>query len=160
MTEIIHKELSYKIIGILYDVYNSLGAGYQEKYYQKAIKIVFDKEKIPYLEQVRADLDVRGINIGRYYIDFVVNHKIVLELKATTNFSKRDIQQVLGYLRKSGLELGILASFAPGGLKFKRILKGRTESNNTPSAFAINSKNSETNSRPFPFENISDYDKR
>jgi GxxExxY protein len=124
MTEIIHKQLSYKLIGILYDIYNNLGAGYQEKYYQKAIKLVLDNEKIPYLEQVRADLDIRGINIGRYYIDFVVDHKIVLEIKNSTNFSRRDIRQVIGYLRKSGLDLGILVTFAPGGLKFKRVLRG------------------------------------
>jgi len=124
VAEIVHKDLSYKIVGILYDIYNNLGAGYQEKYYQKAIKMVLDKEKIPYLEQARADLEIRGVKIGRYYIDFVIDHKIVLEIKVSTNFSKRDIRQVLGYLRKSELKLGILATFAPGGLKFKRILKG------------------------------------
>ena len=124
MAGIIHKELSYKLIGILYDIYNNLGAGYQEKYYQKAIKLVLDKEKIPCLEQVRADLEIRGVNIGRYYIDFVIDHKIVLEIKISTNFSRRDVRQVIGYLRKSNLDLGILVTFAPGGLKFKRILRG------------------------------------
>jgi len=124
MAEIVHKELSYKLIGILYDIYNNMGAGYQEKYYQKAIKMVLEKENIPFLEQVRADLEIRGVNIGRYFIDFVIDHKIVLEIKVCTNFSRRDVRQVLGYLRKSKLQLGVLASFAPGGLKFKRILKG------------------------------------
>jgi GxxExxY protein len=83
-----------------------------------------EREGISFLEQVRADLDFNGKFIGRYYLDFIVDHKIVLELKVATNFSKRDIRQVIGYLRKSGLELGILVSFAPGSLKFKRILKG------------------------------------
>lgn len=124
MVEIVHKDLSYKIVGILYNIYNNLGAGYQEKYYQKAIKMVLEKEGIPCLEQVRTDLDIRGTTIGRYYIDFVIDHKIVLEIKVSTNFSRRDIRQVLGYLRKSGLELGILVTFATDGLKFKRILKG------------------------------------
>jgi len=124
MVEIIHKELSYKIVGILYDIYNNLGSGYQEKYYQNAIKMAFEKEGIPFLEQVRADLDFKGKFIGRYYIDFVVGHKIVLEIKVSTNFSRRDIRQVIGYLKKSGLELGILATFATESLKYKRILKG------------------------------------
>ncbi|MBU0672455.1 MAG: GxxExxY protein [Candidatus Margulisbacteria bacterium] len=125
MVEIIHKELSYKIVGILYDVFNKLGPGYQEKYYQKAIKMALDYEKIPYLEQVRADLEYKGKFIGRYYIDFVIDHKIVLEIKISTNFSKQAIRQVLGYLRKSRIELGILATFGNESLKYKRILKGR-----------------------------------
>jgi GxxExxY protein len=124
MVEIIHKDLSYKIIGILYEVYNNLGPGYQEKYYQNAIKMAFERAGIPFLEQVRADLDFKGRFIGRYYIDFVVDHKIVLEIKVSSNFSRRDIRQVIGYLKKSGLELGILASFAGESLKYKRILKG------------------------------------
>jgi len=124
MAEIIHKELSYKVIGVLYEIYNNLGPGYQEKYYQHAIKMSLEKEGIPFLEQVRADLDFKGRFIGRYYIDFVIDHKIVLELKVSVSFSKRDFRQVIGYLKKSGLELGILATFASDGLKFKRILKG------------------------------------
>ena len=124
MVEILHKELSYRLIGILYDIYNNLGSGYQEKYYQKAVKQFLEKEKIPFLEQVRADLDINGVLLGRYYLDFVIDHKIVLELKISTNFSRKAIRQVLGYLRKTELELGILVSFAPGGLKYKRILKG------------------------------------
>jgi len=122
--KIIHKELSYKIMGILYAVYNTLGPGYQEKYYQKAIKLYLMKEQIPYLEQVRADLIIKSHIIGRYYIDFVIDHRIVLEIKSRLNFSKRDILQVLGYLKQSGLELGILVSFSNEGLKFKRILRG------------------------------------
>jgi GxxExxY protein len=122
--KIIHKELSYRLMGILYAVYNALGPGYQEKYYQKAIKLYLMKEQIPYLEQVRADLIIKGQVIGRYYIDFVIDHKIVLEIKSRLNFSKRDVLQVLGYLKQSGLELGILASFSTEGLKSKRILRG------------------------------------
>jgi len=124
MVEIIHKDLSYKIVGILYEVYNNLGPGYQEKYYQNAIRMALQRERIPFLEQVRADLDFKGKFIGRYYIDFVIDYKVVLEIKVSTNFSRRDIRQVLGYLKKSGLELGILATFASEGLKFKRILRG------------------------------------
>lgn len=124
MAEIIHKELSFKVIGLLYDIYNNLGAGYQEKYYQNAIRMAFEKEKIPFLEQVRTDLDYKGKFIGRYFIDFVVAHKIVLELKTSLNFSRKAIRQVLCYLKKSGLDLGILVSFGGESLKFKRILRG------------------------------------
>jgi GxxExxY protein len=124
VTDLIHGELSYRLMGILYKIYNTIGSGFQEKYYQRAIKNVLTKERIPHLEQVRMDMCLNGANIGRYYIDFVIENKIVLEIKTSSIFSKRDIKQVLGYLKKSGIELGILASFTSDGVKFKRILKG------------------------------------
>jgi GxxExxY protein len=124
MVEFIHGELSYRVIGILYKIYNTMGSGFQEKYYQKAIRKVLEKERIPFLEQVRMDIDVEGANIGRYYIDFVVDHKIALEIKAKSFFSQRDIRQLLGYLKKSGLEVGLLAAFSSEGLKIKRLLRG------------------------------------
>jgi len=112
-------------MGILFDVHHSLGGGFQEKYYYKAIKNKLEKTKLPYLEQVRTDLELDGCNLGRYYIDFIVDNKIVLEIKAKQYFTQKDIKQVLAYLKKTGLQLGILASFAREGIKYKRILKGR-----------------------------------
>ncbi|MBI5699015.1 GxxExxY protein [Candidatus Saganbacteria bacterium] len=124
MVDLIHGELSYRIIGILYKIYNAMGAGFQEKYYQKAIRKVLEKERIPFLEQVRMDIDIEGAQIGRYYIDFVIDHKIALEIKARSFIAQRDIRQILGYLKKSGLEVGLLAGFASEGLKIKRLLRG------------------------------------
>lgn len=127
MTELIHGDLSYKIIGILYKVYNQLGGGYQEKVYQQAIKRELLVNRIPFLGQVRTNIDYDGRRIGSYYLDFIVDYKIVLELKVAPNFSMRDIMQVLGYLKQSGLELGILASLNRNNILFKRILRGRNK---------------------------------
>lgn len=69
-------------------------------------------------------MEFQGRFIGRYYIDFVIDHKLVLEIKARANFYRGDIQQVLGYLKKSSLALGLLASFSRDGVKVKRILRG------------------------------------
>jgi len=124
MIELIHGELSYKIIGVLYKIYNTIGPGFQEKYYQRAIAKVFEKEKIPFLEQVKVNLDINGTYIGRYFIDFVIDHRIVLEIKSKNSFSLKDIKQVLGYLKKSGIEVGLLVAFSSETLKIKRILKG------------------------------------
>jgi len=125
MADLIYPELSYKIIGILYKVYNMIGGGYQEKHYQKAIKGELFVQKIPFLEQVRTDLTYNGRMIGRYYLDFIIDHKVVLELKTTPVFAVKDIMQVLNYLKQSDLKLGILASLNRNNIMFKRILKGR-----------------------------------
>ena len=127
MVELIHGELSEKLIGILYKIYNTIGQGFQEKYYQRAVSKVLEKEKIPFLEQVKVDLDIDGIKIGRYFIDFVIDHRIVLEIKVKNFFSLKDIKQVLGYLKKSMIEVGLLAAFSSDGVKIKRILKGKTQ---------------------------------
>ena len=125
MAELIHPELSYKIIGVLYAVYNQLGGGYQEKYYQKAIRKELFINQISFLEQVRTDFNYYGQRIGRYYIDFVIDHKIVLEIKTTPSFTRKEVMQVLNYLKQSNLQLGILASLNRNNIFYKRILKGK-----------------------------------
>ena len=124
MVELIDGDLSYRIIGVLYKIYNTIGPGFQEKYYQRAIKKVLEKESIPFLEQIKVDFDFNGINIGRYYIDFVIDHRMVLEIKAKNFFSIKDIKQVLGYLKKSQIKVGLLVGFTSDGIKIKRILRG------------------------------------
>ena len=124
MANLVYPELSYQIVGILYKVYNQIGGGYQEKIYQKAISREFFIQKISFLEQVRTDFNYKGKIVGRYYLDFIIDHKIVLELKITPSFSTRDIMQVLNYLKQSDLKLGILVSLNRNNIIFKRILKG------------------------------------
>jgi len=124
MAKLLYPDLSYRIVGMLFKVFKSLGSGLQERYYQKAIKLNLQKEKIPFLEQVRTEIELYGNTIGRYYLDFIIDSKIVLEIKSRSHFYRSDIQQVLAYLKKSGLELGLLARFGKDGVKVKRILKG------------------------------------
>lgn len=107
MAQLVHPELSYKLVGILYKVFNELGGGYQEKVYQAAVRKELINNKLGFIEQVGVDLLYDADKISRYRLDFVIEHKIVLELKVTPRFSPRDIMQVLGYLKKSGLELDI-----------------------------------------------------
>jgi GxxExxY protein len=124
MAELIYPELSYRVIGILFKVYNHLGGGYQEKYYQQAIKNELLVNQIPFLEQVRTDFIYHGQQLGRYYLDFILDHKLVLELKITPTFTQKDILQILNYLKVSDLKLGILASLNRNNVHYKRILKG------------------------------------
>lgn len=125
MAELVHPELSYKIVGLLFSVYNQMGGGYQEKYYQNALKKELLTNNIPFLEQVRTEFNYQGKRIGRYYLDFIIDHKIVLELKTAPSFSRKDFMQILNYLRQSSLELGILVSLNRNNIFYKRILKGK-----------------------------------
>jgi len=122
LIQLIYPELSYKIIGILFDVYNNLGYGYQEKYYQEAVAIEFKKAKIYFREQVSLPINFKGDTIGRFFLDFLVEDKIVVEIKRYDKFHKADIQQVYAYLKHFNLKLGLLVSFTKEGVRFKRII--------------------------------------
>ncbi|NCO23360.1 GxxExxY protein [bacterium (Candidatus Moisslbacteria) CG12_big_fil_rev_8_21_14_0_65_36_11] len=123
--KLIYPELSYKIVGILFDVYNELGGGYQEKYYQRAIAKRFKKVNIQFQEQINVPLKFDNEKIGQYFLDFLVDNKIILEIKVAPRFYIRDVRQILAYLKATNLQLGILASFTRNGLIFKRIINIR-----------------------------------
>ena len=120
--KIIYPELSYKIIGILFEVSNIIGPGFKEKHFQRAIEVAFNKYKIRFLRECPFRLRYHGKIIGRYYMDFVVEDRIVLEIKRGDYFSRQNIHQLKGYLEATGLKLGILANFTSSGLRYKRII--------------------------------------
>lgn len=124
MANLIEKELSYKVVGVLFDVYNSLGGGYQEKYYQRAIAKELEKRDIKFTQQIKIPIDFKGDSIGRYFLDFLIENKIVLEIKAANKFYGRDVKQILAYLKNGEIDLGILVNFTRNGLQLKRVLRG------------------------------------
>ncbi len=122
MGELIYKDLSYKIIGCVYKSFNELGFGYREKIYQRALAEEFKKERIHYKSESPAKLIYNGKIIGKYFLDFVVEDKVILELKIANDFYTRDIKQILGYLKAKNLRLGILIILNRKGIKYRRIV--------------------------------------
>lgn len=120
--DLVYPELSYRIIGALLEVFNALGYRYKELHYQRALAKVFREERIPFKEQVSTPVMFRGEVIGRYVFDFLIDDKLVLEIKRGDGFRREDIQQVVNYLRSANLKLGIIARFSSKGIKTKRIL--------------------------------------
>lgn len=123
--KVIYPELSYKIVGILFEVWGEIGYSHKEKYIQKAIVKALEKNNISFKREVKTDLKFKDDKIGMYFLDFLIENKIVLEIKKREHFSKNDIEQVYAYLKATGLKLGIVAHFTKGGVKFKRILNLR-----------------------------------
>lgn len=120
--DLIYPELSYQIVGILFEVYKHLGSKYQEKYYQRAVADELKRCDLSFIEQAKTPLKYKNKTIGSYSLDFLVENKIALEIKKDNNFSHRNIEQVVAYLKALNLKLGILANFTTKGLMFKRIL--------------------------------------
>jgi len=99
-----------------------LGFGYAEKYYQKALAIAFTKKSISFEEQLYSQLKFQEEIVGKLFLDFLVEKKIVVELKKNNFYSKSNIEQVNEYLKTNNLKLAILINFTPNGVIYKRLL--------------------------------------
>lgn len=122
MKKIIYKELSYKIVGSVFEVFRELGYGHKERYYEIAIAKEFDRRGIKYKRQLPYQVKFKGEKIGNYWLDFLVEDKVVVELKQGDYFSRNNINQALKYLKVTNLKLAILINITSRGVKFKRIL--------------------------------------
>lgn len=122
MVKLIYSELSYKVVGVLYEVYNQLGYGHREKVYQNAIAQEFEIRKIIFKREVYFPVLYKEKIISKYYYDFVIEDKLLLEIKVSQDFYQSDISQVLAYLKSKKYRLGILAVFSSKELKYKRIV--------------------------------------
>ena len=129
MPKIIQKELSYKIMGILFAVHTQLGNRYQEKYYQRAIEEGLKQSKLNFKKEIAVGLKYNNKKIGKYFLDFLIENVIILEVKAVPSLRPKDFSQVMAYLRANNVELGILANFRTESLSYKRILNSKYDSN-------------------------------
>lgn len=121
--EIVYPELCYKIVGILFEVARELGPGHKEKYYENAIALAFREQEISFEQQLYTPLFFKDQAVGKYFFDFLVEKKIVLEIKRGDIYSsKKHIEQVVSYLKARDLKLGIIAQFTSNGVKYKRIV--------------------------------------
>ncbi len=127
--DLVYPELCFKIVGVLFEVYNELGYGHSEKVYQKAVAIALKNAGLKFTEQKYYPLMFQGEKIGSGYFDFIVEEIIVLELKKGDRFVKAHIDQVNEYLVSNKLKLGILVYFAPRNLHYKRIVNIEGEAN-------------------------------
>ncbi|MDD2753048.1 MAG: GxxExxY protein [Candidatus Portnoybacteria bacterium] len=120
--DLVYPELSYKIVGILFNVWSNIGSNHKEVFYQRAVAKDLERERIVFIEQLPVKINYRGSIVGKYFFDFLIDDKIVLEIKVRDYFSKKDISQLYSYLKAKGLMLGIIAHFSKTGVKFKRVL--------------------------------------
>lgn len=120
--DLIYPELSYQVARILFEVWSDVGIGHKEKFYQKAAAHCFDKHSLKYEEQLPVKINFKGTFIGIYYFDFLIENKIVLEIKVRNYFSKKDIEQLYAYFKARKLKLGIIAHFTKTGVKIKRVV--------------------------------------
>jgi GxxExxY protein len=129
MSELKYSELTGDTIGCAMEVHRFLGCGFQEYIYQRALAIELTKRKIRFEEQFEMNVLYKGDIVGKRIVDFFIDKKIMLEIKAVTMLEDVHIAQALNYLEASGSEVGLIINFGSKSLQFKRLFNKRFQPN-------------------------------
>lgn len=109
--ELLHQELTDVIIKTFYEVYNELGYGFLERVYQNSLYLELKSKGLKVEAQKKIEVYYKGIEVGQYYADLIVEDLIILELKAADCIVKEFENQILNYLKGTNCEVGLLLNF-------------------------------------------------
>ncbi|MBU2506363.1 MAG: GxxExxY protein [Bacteroidetes bacterium] len=104
----LHEELTRKIIGAFYKVYNTLGYGFLEKVYENSLKIELTSSGFKIEQQKNIKVFYEGYDVGDYFADLIVNDLVIIELKAADAICEEHEAQLLNYLKATDKEVGLL----------------------------------------------------
>jgi GxxExxY protein len=115
-----YEEITHKIIGAAYKVFNTLGFGFLESVYQKAMIIELAKDNLQIESEKPLKVYYENKIVGDFYIDLYVEDAVVIELKSVENLSKQHEIQLVNYLNGLKTDIGLLINFGPSGVEVKR----------------------------------------
>ena len=124
MPELKYKDITEKIIGASFEVHKFLGNGFQEVIYQRALAWELSQARLSYVREIEQEIFYKELRepIGTRRADFVVEGKVLVELKAIIKLEDVHIAQILNYLKAYKLEVGLLVNFGSKSLTFKRLV--------------------------------------
>jgi len=125
----LHEELTHKIIGCAMKVHSTLGSGFQEVFYQRALDIEMRKQRLDFTREQEMIVFYDGIEIGTRRVDFFVENKIMVELKAVSKLDDLHLAQAMNYLEAYNLPVGLLINFGSKSMEFKRVYNTKHELN-------------------------------
>ena len=119
---LLYHELTNRILKACYTVHNELGCGFLEKVYQESLEVQLSEMDIPFEREKHLPITYHGKVLECDYIaDFVVDNKVIIELKAVTEMSPIFEAQTINYLRATGIKVGLLINFGIRQLQIKRL---------------------------------------
>lgn len=118
----IHADITYKVRGALFTVFNELGFGHKEQVYQKALEKELKSLRILFKREEHLPVRFKDEMVGSYRQDFVVEEKVIVELKSVAAMVKNFEIQLLHYLKTTGFEVGLLVNFGNPRLYIKRLV--------------------------------------
>ncbi len=116
-------ELTGRIIGCAMEVHRVLGRGFQEVIYQRALAREMWLQDIAFLQKFDMDINYKGDLIGTRRVDFLVEEKVMVEVKAVSTLENAHPAQAINYLEAYGLEVGLLLNFGAASLQHRRLMK-------------------------------------
>jgi len=116
-----YSDITAEIIGSAMRVHSELGNGFQEVIYQRALAIDLGDTELKFVREVEMPVHYKEVRIGTRRVDFLVEDKILVELKAIINLEDVHLNQALNYLEAFKLEIGLLINFGSKSLQFKRL---------------------------------------
>lgn len=122
MENLKHEALTHSIIGSAMEVHKFLGNGFQETIYQRALSIELNNRYISFVREAERPVFYKDFEVGLRRVDFFVEGKILVELKAIIQLEDVHLAQALNYLEAFNMETGLLINFGSKSLQFKRLL--------------------------------------
>ena len=118
-----YSKLSSEIIGTAMEVHKFLGNGFQEVIYQRALAIELGEKGLSFVREQEMQIEYKGIDIGTRRVDFFIEDKIMLEIKAVIKLEDVHLAQAINYLEAYNLEIGLLINFGSKSMQFKRLMR-------------------------------------
>ena len=125
MPHLLHADITAPILDSFRFLYKELGFGFLEAPYRKGLVIELAVRGLSVKEEVPFDIVHRGVVIGHYRADMVVEGRVLVEVKATKALTSADDRQLLNYLKASGLEVGLILHFGPAPKIIRRVRSRR-----------------------------------
>ena len=123
-----HFQVTDKILRAFYDVYNELGHGFLESVYEQSFVVAARDLGLELEPQVPIPVFFRGHNVGDFRADVLVEHLVLVELKAANSLDSAHMAQVMNYLKATNIEIGMLLNFGPKP-EFKRVILDKAKKN-------------------------------
>ncbi len=133
-----YEELTHKIIGCAMKVHSTLGNGFQEVIYQRALSIEMKKQGLAFEREMEMSIYYEGFDIGTRRVDFFVEENIMVELKALIKLEDVHLAQAMNYCQAYNLPIGLLINFGAKSLEFKRVYNVNHLENKKPSELGLN----------------------
>lgn len=116
-----YSQLTQQVIGLAIKIHKQLGSGFREKYYQRAMYLELQEGKLKFNREVKVGIPYGKVNLGYHIIDFIIENKVIVELKSIKDITGVEIGQLTVYLKLTNCKVGLLLNFGKPKLEIKRV---------------------------------------
>jgi len=118
----LYSDTTEKVIGVALEVHTILGSGFLESVYEESLAFEFEMQQLDFERQKPIEVIYKGRSVKQFFCDYVVDGKVLLEIKAIKKITGIEQAQVINYLKATGLKVGLLVNFGAGSLEYKRFV--------------------------------------